>query len=78
MGAVRTPLSDDNGVLEGRERATGEVKWTGTRVDLNFGSHQQLRALAEVCAQADAQARFVRYFVSAWNKVMNLDRFGCV
>jgi len=59
----------------GRDRATGDVRWTGTRVDLIFGSNSQLRALAEVYAQQDAQAKFVRDFVAAWTKVMNLDRF---
>ena len=60
---------------EGRDRATGAVKWTGTAVDLAFGSHSQLRALAEVYAQDDSKEKFVRDFVAAWNKVMNLDRF---
>jgi catalase-peroxidase len=63
------------GVLEGRDRATGELKWTGTVVDLVFGSNFQLRALAEVYACSDSQQAFVRDFVAAWNKVMNLDRF---
>jgi catalase-peroxidase len=63
------------GVLEGRDRATGELKWTGTVVDLVFGSNSQLRALAEVYACSDAEDVFVRDFVAAWNKVMNLDRF---
>jgi catalase-peroxidase len=63
------------GVLEGRDRATGDLKWTGTVVDLVFGSNSQLRALAEVYASSDAQQAFVRDFVAAWNKVMNLDRF---
>jgi catalase-peroxidase len=63
------------GVLEGRDRATGELKWTGTVVDLVFGSNSQLRALAEVYASSDAQPAFVRDFVAAWTKVMNLDRF---
>ena len=63
------------GVFEGRDRATGEVKWTGTRVDLVFGSNSQLRAIAEVYACDDAQQAFVRDFVAAWGKVMNLDRF---
>ena len=63
------------GVLEGRDRATGELKWTGTVVDLVFGSNSQLRPLAEVYASSDAQPAFVRDFVAAWNKVMNLDRF---
>jgi catalase-peroxidase len=74
MSTEWTPASDA-GVFEGRDRATGEVKWTGTRVDLVFGSNSQLRALAEVFACDDSQAAFVRDFVSAWNKVMNLDRF---
>ncbi len=63
------------GVLEGRDRATGEVKWTGTVADLVFGSNSQLRALAEVYASSDAQEKFVTDFVAAWSKVMNLDRF---
>jgi catalase-peroxidase len=67
--------SETKDVFEGRDRATGELKWTGTRVDLVFGSNAQLRALAEVYACADSQAAFVRDFVAAWNKVMNLDRF---
>jgi catalase-peroxidase len=66
--------SDDKDVFEGRDRATGEVKWSGTRVDLIFGSHSQLRALAEVYACADSKEKFVNDFVAAWNKVMNLDR----
>ena len=60
---------------EGRDRATGTVKWSATRVDLVFGSNSQLRALAEVYASADAKEKFVRDFVAAWDKVMNLDRF---
>ena len=63
------------GVLEGRDRATGELKWTGTVVDLVFGSNSQLRALAEVYACSDSQQAFVHDFVAAWSKVMNLDRF---
>jgi catalase-peroxidase len=66
------------GVLEGRDRATGELRWTGTVVDLVFGSNSQLRALAEVYACSDSRQRFVRDFVAAWNKVMNLDRFDLV
>jgi catalase-peroxidase len=62
-------------VFEGRDRGTGELKWTGTRADLIFGSNSQLRALAEVYGCADAKERFVHDFVAAWNKVMNLDRF---
>ncbi|HUN39086.1 MAG TPA: catalase/peroxidase HPI [Acetobacteraceae bacterium] len=64
-----------DGVYEGRDRKTGEVRWTGTRVDLIFGSHSQLRAFAEVYAQSDSQGKFVADFVKAWNKVMNADRF---
>jgi catalase-peroxidase len=60
---------------EGRDRKTKAVKWTGTRVDLIFGSHSQLRAFAEVYACADSKEKFVKDFVAAWNKVMNLDRF---
>ncbi|MEZ4659554.1 MAG: catalase/peroxidase HPI [Caldilineaceae bacterium] len=67
--------SDAADVFEGRDRATGEVKWSGTRVDLVFGSNSQLRAIAEVYGCGDAQEKFVRDFVAAWNKVMNLDRF---
>jgi catalase-peroxidase len=67
--------STSEGVFEGRDRATGEPKWPGTRVDLVFGSNSQLRAIAEVYACDDAQEAFVRDFVAAWTKVMNLDRF---
>ena len=63
------------GVLEGRDRSTGELRWTGTRVDLVFGSNSQLRALAEVYASRDAEKSFIHDFVAAWAKVMNLDRF---
>ena len=75
---MRTQWQPSNGagaVYEGRDRKTNEVKWTGTRVDLIFGSHSQLRALAEVYACADSQAKFVKDFVAAWAKVMNHDRF---
>jgi catalase-peroxidase len=65
-------------VFEVRDRATGDIKWTATRVDLVFGSNSQLRALAEVYAESDASAKFVRDFVAAWNKVMNADRFELV
>ncbi|MDZ7655178.1 MAG: catalase/peroxidase HPI [Sulfurimicrobium sp.] len=75
MGTVWAPASEANEVFEGRDRATGKPKWTGTRVDLVFGSNSQLRALAEVYAQVDAKEKFVRDFVAAWDKVMNLDRF---
>jgi catalase-peroxidase len=67
--------TEDDNVFEGRDRATGALKWTGTRVDLIFGSNSQLRALAEVYACADSQEKFVRDFIAVWNKVMNLDRF---
>ncbi len=75
MGTEWKPTSASADVFEGRDRATGETKWTGTRVDLVFGSNSQLRALAEVYACSDSQQAFVRDFVTAWNKVMNLDRF---
>ena len=75
MSTAWQPSSDAEGVYDGRDRQTGEVKWTGTRVDLVFGSSSQLRAIAEVYASGDAQQKFVRDFVAAWNKVMNLDRF---
>jgi catalase-peroxidase len=64
-----------DGVYEGRDRKTNEPRWTGTRVDLIFGAHSQLRAFAEVYACADAKEKFVKDFVAAWTKVMNLDRF---
>ncbi len=70
-----TPSKSDADVFDGRDRKTGEVKWTGTRVDLVFGSNSQLRAIAEVYAQEDAKDKFVKDFVKTWNKVMNLDRF---
>jgi catalase-peroxidase len=75
MGNEWKPVSADKSVFEVRDRKSGKVKWTATRVDLVFGSNAQLRAIAEVYAQDDAQAKFVRDFVTAWNKVMNLDRF---
>ena len=75
MGTVWKPTSDKGDTFEGRDRKTGKVKWTGTRVDLIFGSNSQLRALAEVYAQDDAKGKFVKDFVAAWNKVMNFDRF---
>ncbi len=70
------PAAGSAGVYEGRDRKTNEVKWTGTRVDLIFGSHSQLRALAEVYAFADSKEKFVKDFVAAWTKVMNADRFN--
>jgi len=75
MNTKWQPSTTTEGVLEGRERATGELKWTGTVVDLVFGSNSQLRALAEVYASSDSQQSFVADFVAAWNKVMNLDRY---
>ena len=75
MGTEWKPTSDDADEFEGRDRKTGERKWTATRVDLVFGSNSQLRAIAEVYAQSDAQEKFVHDFVAAWDKVMNLDRF---
>ncbi|NUN61956.1 MAG: catalase-peroxidase, partial [Burkholderiaceae bacterium] len=67
--------SEAQDTFEGRDRKTGAVKWTATRVDLVFGSNAQLRAIAEVYAQSDARQKFVRDFVAAWTKVMDLDRF---
>jgi len=75
MSTAWMPVSKDEDLFEGRDRKTGELKWTGTRVDLLFGSNSQLRALAEVYGSSDSQAKFARDFVAAWNKVMNLDRF---
>jgi catalase-peroxidase len=75
MNTEWTPSAKDEDVFEGRDRATGKVKWTGTRVDLIFGSNSQLRAIAEVYACDDSQEKFVADFVAAWDKVMNLDRF---
>lgn len=78
MNTKWEPSNQSNGsgdVYEGHDRATGKVKWTGTRVDLVFGSNSQLRALAEVYASDDSKATFVKDFVAAWNKVMNLDRY---
>lgn len=75
MGTVWQATSEAGDVFEGRDRATGELKWTGTRVDLIFGSNSELRAIAEVYASDDAQEKFIQDFVSAWNKVMNADRF---
>jgi catalase-peroxidase len=75
MGTEWKAVTKDADVFEGHDRATGKVNWTGTRVDLIFGSNSQLRALAEVYGSSDAQKKFVDNFVAAWNKVMNLDRF---
>ncbi len=78
MGTVWKKTSDDENVFEGRDRATDELKWTATRVDLIFGSNSELRAIAEVYASEDAQEKFMNDFVSAWNKVMNADRFDLI
>jgi catalase-peroxidase len=75
MGTQWTATSEAKEVYEGRDRKSGELKWTATRADLVFGSNSQLRALAEVYGSSDAQEQFVHAFVAAWNKVMNLDRF---
>ena len=75
MGTEWKAASDAKDVFEGRDRKTGEVKWTGTRVDLIFGSNSQLRAVAEVYACEDSKEKFVKDFVAAWSKVMNLDRY---
>jgi len=75
MGTAWRPSAADGKVYEGYDRATGQVKWTATAADLVFGAHSQLRALSEVYASDDAREKFVRDFVKAWNKVMNLDRF---
>ncbi|MBY3088069.1 catalase/peroxidase HPI [Rhizobium laguerreae] len=78
MATLWSPSAGRDGVYEGRDRKTSEVKWTGTRVDLIFGSHSQLRAFAEVYGQSDAKQKFVKDFVAAWTKVMNADRFDLV
>ena len=70
-----SPSRSELGTYVGRDRRTGEQRWTGTRVDLVFGSHAQLRALSEVYASQDGQERFIKDFIAAWVKVMNLDRF---
>jgi catalase-peroxidase len=74
MGTEWSPSGSEN-VYEGRDRRTGELRWTATAADLVFGSHSQLRALAEVYASDDAGEKFVRDFAAAWDKVMTLDRF---
>jgi len=76
MGTSWKPTSKDSDVFEGRDRATGEIKWTATRVDLIFGANSQLRAVAEVYGCQDSAQKFIQDFVAAWDKVMNLDRFG--
>ncbi|MGB1906149.1 MAG: catalase-peroxidase, partial [Spongiibacter sp.] len=75
MGNVWSPTDDSHSVFAGCDRSTGKPRWTATRVDLVFGSNSQLRALAEVYACADGEARMVADFIRAWDKVMNLDRF---
>ena len=75
MSTTWKAVSADKDLYEGSDRVTGEARWTGTRVDLIFGSNSELRALAEVYASADSQEKFVHDFVAAWSKVMNLDRF---
>ena len=78
MGTIWKAVSETGDVFEGHDRATGEIKWTGTRVYLIFGSNSELRAIAELCASDDAQDKFIQDFVAAWNKVMNADRFDVV
>jgi catalase-peroxidase len=75
MSTTWKAISEDEDVFEGRDRATGELKWTGTRVDLIFGSNSQLRAIAEVYGSEDSEEKFLQDFIAAWNKVMNADRF---
>jgi catalase-peroxidase len=75
MSTAWKPSSADNEIYEGIDRKTGAKKWTATRADLVFGSHAELRAIAEVYGSADGQEKFVKDFAAAWNKVMNLDRF---
>ena len=75
MGTSWKATDAQKEVYQGRDRETGEIKWTGTRADLVFGSNSELRAIAEVYGSADAREKFVTDFVAAWNKVMNLDRF---
>ena len=75
MATEWKPVDEDEAVFEGRDRSSGQIKWTGSRVDLVFGSNSQLRALEEVYGSDDAQGKFVSDFVAAWDKVMNADRF---
>ena len=77
-GPTEWQAAGSEGVYEGRDRRSKELRWTGTRVDLIFGSHSQLRAIAEVYASADAKQKFAQDFVAAWSKVMNLDRYDLV
>ena len=78
LGTSWKGTSDAQDVFEGKERKTGQIKWTGTRTDLIFGSNSELRAIAEVYACTDSQEKFVKDFVAAWTKVMNLGRFDLV
>jgi catalase-peroxidase len=78
MNTAWKAVSDDKELYSGSDRATGQAKWTATRADLVFGSNSELRAIAEVYAGSDAQDKFVKDFVAAWNKVMNADRFDLV
>jgi len=78
IGTTWKDTTEDEDVFEGHDRKSGELKWTGTRVDLIFGSNSQLRALAEVYGSDDSQEKFVNDFIAAWDKVMNLDRFDLV
>ncbi len=75
MSTTWKATSDSENIFMGSNRKTGEIKWTGTRVDLIFGSNSELRAIAEVYGSEDSKEKFVNDFVAAWNKVMNLDRF---
>ena len=75
LGTTWTAVCESDALFEGRDRASGELKWTATRVDLIFGSNSELRALAEVYGSLDAEEKFVQDFVAAWTKVMDLDRF---
>ena len=75
MGTAWKPVDGEEELYEGTDRASGDAKWTATRVDLVFGANSQLRAIAEIYAQADGEKKFINDFVAVWNKVMNLDRF---
>ena len=75
MSTVWEPTDETNEIFEGHDRKTGKLKWTASRADLIFGSNSELRSLAEVYGSSDAQEKFIKDFISAWNKVMNLDRF---
>jgi catalase-peroxidase len=78
MSTAWMPVSEDKDIFEGRDRVTGKIKWTGSRVDLIFGSNSELRAIGEVYGSSDGKDKFVKDFVAAWNKVMNLDRFDLI